>query len=195
MNTRRKILLGAVALVGAAAGYGTSRLFRNARSEEPPIAGTVADFTLMDAPRPMPLDPFADETGAERTMADYLGRIVLVNFWATWCLPCRVEMPALNRLEAALGGPDFAVLPIALDREGAEIVVPYYEEVGLDRLPIAIDADNGTADALGIKQLPTTILVNRDGMGIGYYLGPAEWDSSDAQDLMRWYIEQGRETT
>ncbi len=192
MNTRRNLLIGAVALVGAAAGYGASRLLRSGRSGSPPLDGAVADFTLMNEPRPMPLDPFADETGAERTMADYLGRIVLVNFWATWCLPCRVEMPALDRLEAAMGGPDFAVLPIALDREGADIVVPYYEELGLASLPIAIDAENRIANALGIRALPTTILVNRDGMGVGYYLGPAEWDSSDSQALMRWYIEQGR---
>lgn len=143
----------------------------------------------------MPLDPFTDETGAERTMADYLGRIVLVNFWATWCVPCKIEMPALDRLESALGGPDFAVLPIALDREGAEKVVPFYESAELGNLPVAIDADNGIANALGIQALPTTILVNRDGMGVGYYVGPAEWDSSDAQDLMRWYIAQGKEAT
>ena len=90
-----------------------------------------------------------------------------------------------------MGGPEFAVLPIALDREGAEKVLPFYESAELVNLPVAIDADNGIANALGIQALPTTILVNRDGMGVAYYLGPAEWDSSDAQDLMRWYIEQG----
>ena len=195
MITRRNILIGAALVAGAAAGYGVSRFVRSKPSGEPPLAGTVADFTLMKEPRPMPLDPFSDETGAERTMADYLGRIVLVNFWATWCVPCKIEMPALDRLEGAMGGPDFAVLPIALDREGAEKVLPFYEATELENLPVAIDADNGIANALGIQALPTTILVNRDGMGVGYYLGDAEWDSSDAQDLMRWFIEQGRETT
>lgn len=191
MKTRRKFLLtGAAALGAVAAGAAGWHRIRRATASEPPIAGAVADFTLMETPRPMPRDPFDDQFGAGRTFADYLGRVLLVNFWATWCLPCKVEMPSLDRLEATMGGPDLAVLPISLDREGAGVVVPYYREAGLAHLPIALDPQNAIANALGIQALPTTLIVNRDGMAVGYYLGPTEWDSEDAQTLLRWFIDR-----
>jgi thiol-disulfide isomerase/thioredoxin len=175
-------------LLGLAGAFGASRMLRSPEPPGPPLAGAVANFTLMEAARPMPVAPFTDGDGVEWTFADYEGRILLVNFWATWCLPCKVEMPSLDRLEAALGGADFAVLPISLDLQGAEVVLPYYEAAGLEHLPVALDPASAIANALGIEALPTTILVDREGNGIGYFLGPAEWDSPEAQALISHYI-------
>jgi thiol-disulfide isomerase/thioredoxin len=189
MTARRTILVVAL-LAGLLAAFGAWQAIRLSETPKPPISGAVAHFTLMEALRPMPADPFSDGHGAERSLADYRGRVLLVNFWATWCLPCKVEMPSLDRLEAAMGGPEFAVVPISLDREGAEIVLPYYEQAGLEHLPVALDPGNAIANALGITALPTTILVDRDGNGIGYALGPAEWDAPEAQALIRYYMDR-----
>jgi thiol-disulfide isomerase/thioredoxin len=191
MNATKKLLLTAAILLGlGAAGIGAWWSAREAETPGPPLSGTVADFTLMDAPRPMPAHPFTDENGAEMSFADFEGKILLVNLWATWCAPCRVEMKALDRLEAAMGGADFAVLPISLDIDGAEAVLPFYEEFGLDHLPVALDPASKIGHALGFSGLPTTILVDRDGNGLGYLLGPAEWDSAEAEALIRHYIDR-----
>jgi thiol-disulfide isomerase/thioredoxin len=174
----------------AVAGLGVWWFSREPATSAPPIAGAVANFTLMDAPRPMPVHPFIDENGVETALSDFRGRVLLVNFWATWCAPCRVEMKSLDRLEAALGGDDFAVIPISLDLEGAEIVLPFYAEYGLDHLPVALNPKGEIGAALALTGLPTTIVVGRDGNGLGYMLGPAEWDSADAKALIEWFIEQ-----
>ncbi|MEX0809570.1 MAG: TlpA disulfide reductase family protein [Dongiaceae bacterium] len=191
MNATKKLLLIAAVLLGVtAAALGAWWWAVQTKTAGPPVPGTVADFTLMEAPRPMPEDTFADENGIAMTFAAFEGKVLLVNFWATWCAPCRVEMKALDRLEAALGGADFAVLPISFDLDGAEAVVPFYEEYGLEHLPIALDPTGAIGDALGIQALPTTIIVDRSGHGIGYLLGPAEWDSPEAEALIRQYIDQ-----
>ncbi|MDZ4735540.1 MAG: TlpA disulfide reductase family protein [Rhodospirillaceae bacterium] len=187
----RKILIAAAILLGVAvAALGGWWSAGETETAGPPVSGTVADFTLMEAPRPMPAEPFADENGAAMAFADFEGKVLLVNFWATWCAPCRVEMKALDRLEAALGGADFAVLPISFDLNGAAAVVPFYEEYGLEHLPIALDPTGAIGDGLGIQALPTTIIVDRTGHGVGYLLGPAEWDSPEAEALIRHYIDR-----
>ncbi|MEX2298045.1 MAG: TlpA disulfide reductase family protein [Dongiaceae bacterium] len=189
MNATKKLLLtGAILLGLGAAGTGAWWVAREAETPGPPTSGTVADFTLMDAPRPMPAQPFTDENGVEMSFADFEGKVLLVNLWATWCAPCRVEMKALDRLEAAMGGTDFAVLPISFDIDGAEAVLPFYREFGLDHLPVALDPASTIGHALGFAGLPTTIMVDRDGNGVGYLLGPAEWDSAEAEALIRYFI-------
>jgi thiol-disulfide isomerase/thioredoxin len=190
MNAMQKLLLTGAGLLGlGAAAIGTLWLAERAETPGPPASGTVANFTLMDAPRPMPADLFTDENGVEASFADYEGSVLLVNFWATWCAPCRVEMKALDRLEAAMGGADFAVLPISFDIDGAAAVLPFYEEFGLEHLPVALDPSNAIGHALDLEGLPTTIIVDRNGNGVGYLLGPAEWDAPEAQALIRFYVD------
>src|SRR3546814_10498536 len=84
-------------------------------------------------PRPLPELTFVDGEGEEMTLKAFDGRFVLLNIWATWCVPCREEMPSLDRLQAGLGGPDFVVVPLSIDREGLPAVKAFYEELGLDR--------------------------------------------------------------
>jgi thiol-disulfide isomerase/thioredoxin len=150
-----------------------------ARAQNPP-----KNFVMHEAPKPMAAVAFEDGQGRAGTLADFKGRVVLVNLWATWCVPCRKEMPALDRLQAALDGPDFQIVPISLDRGGVETVHKFYTETGLQHLGMYLDVSGQSLRALGAIGLPTTLLLARDGSEIGRIVGPAvgtslrAWNSS-----------------
>lgn len=133
-----------------------------------------------DAPRELRSPPFVDSDGRELTLADFRGRVVLLNVWATWCVPCREEMPTLDRLQARLGGEDFHVLPLSVDRAGLEPVRRFYEEIGIPHLGIYIAEGLSAMHALAVIGLPTTLLIDREGREIARLVGPAEWDSTEA---------------
>ena len=135
---------------------------------------------LHEAARDLPSLSCVDGEGQELTLADFRGRIVLLNVWATWCVPCREEMPTLDALQAQLGGPDFQVLPLSVDRAGSEAVQPFYEEIGIQNLGVYLSDQRQAMSALGILGLPTTLLIDRDGREIARFVGPAEWDSPEA---------------
>jgi thiol-disulfide isomerase/thioredoxin len=131
---------------------------------------------------------FTDASGAERKLSDWQGRTVLFNLWATWCVPCRKEMPALDELQAKLGGADFEVVAVNIDTRDAEKPRAWLKEVGIARLAYYTDA---TAKVFqDLKQagkawgMPTTILVDGAGCEIGTLAGPAEWASEDALKLV-----------
>ena len=105
---------------------------------------------------------------------------MLVNIWATWCPPCREEMPTLDALQARLGGPDFHVLPLSIDRAGLEPVRRFYRETGIRNLDLYIAEDTRAMLALAVVGLPTTILIDRMGREHGRLAGPAEWNSPEA---------------
>lgn len=152
----------------------------------------LADFTVIDPPRPAPQTVFADGEGHAVTLADFRGRVVLLNLWATWCAPCVEEMPALDRLQAALGGEDFTVVALSLDRKGAEVVRPFYDKLGLEHLAIHTDDGNKMVAALGVRGLPSTVLIDRGGMIVGMLEGAAAWDSPEAQALIGAEIAKPR---
>lgn len=135
---------------------------------------------LHDTPRELLSPPFTDGEGRALTLADFRGRVVLLNLWATWCVPCRVEMPTLDRLQARLGGADFHVLPLSIDRAGLRPVRRFYEEIGIRHLGLYLAEDLRAMQALGVLGLPTTLLIDRDGREIARLVGPAEWDSPEA---------------
>ena len=119
--------------------------------------------------------------GRPRTIAEFRGKLVLLNLWATWCVPCRKEMPALDRVQASLGGPDFEVVALSLDRKGLPAVQAFYAELGLKALAIyAADGSGRTAGKISAPGLPTTLLVDAQGNEIGRAVGPREWDSPAA---------------
>jgi len=149
-----------------------------------PAAGAVAHFTPIDPPRPAPDAAFEDGDGRRLTLADFRGRVLLLNFWATWCGPCVVEMPSLDRLQARLGGADFTVVALSQDRGGAEVVGPFYRRLGLASLGVYLDPSNRVARALGVDGLPTTFVLDRQGRTVGTLEGPAEWDSPEAVALI-----------
>jgi thiol-disulfide isomerase/thioredoxin len=131
-----------------------------------------------------------DENGQGRALSQLRGKVVLLNFWATWCLPCRREMPGLDRLQGTLGGADFEVVALSLDREGAKVVKPFYKELGLKNLGIYVDPKMWIQRAFGITVFPTTVLIDKAGREVGRLEGPAEWATPDARALIRYFIKQ-----
>jgi thiol-disulfide isomerase/thioredoxin len=112
-------------------------------------------------------------------LSAFKGKVILLNIWATWCGPCRQEMPTLDRLEAKLGGPDFQVVALSIDQGGVPVVKEFYEELGLENLGIYIDDRMRAPAQLGVVGIPGTLLIDREGREIGRKLGPAEWDSEE----------------
>lgn len=134
-------------------------------------------FVMHEAPRPLPEIKFEDGNGEALTLADLRGKTVLLNIWATWCVPCREEMPTLDALEAALGGPAFEVVPLSVDRAGPEVVRKFYAEIGIEHLGLYIDASMRASFDLQAPGLPTTLLIDSEGRELGRLVGPAEWDT------------------
>ncbi|MEE8393867.1 MAG: TlpA disulfide reductase family protein, partial [Rhodospirillales bacterium] len=145
-------------------------------------------FTAADPPLPSPMVPFFDAGGFKHTLVDHRGRVVLVNFWTTWCPPCIREMALLDRLQAKLGGKDFEVLTISQDRGGVEIVKRFFRANNLGDLPIFIDRGSRLGGAFSQNLLPTSILLDKRGREVGRLVGGAEWDSEEAVALIKRYI-------
>jgi len=164
---------------------------RSSAQTVPPIAGTVATFRPADPARDPPQTRFVDLKGEELDLGRYKGKVVLLNFWATWCAPCVREMPSLDRLQAALGGEGLAVLPLSLDGPTKPRVEPFYKAQNLANLPILFDEKNVTFGRFGVGVLPTTIVIGRDGKEVGRLEGPAEWDAPEALALLRHYLKAG----
>ncbi len=157
--------------------------------EAPPSPGAGIDFAPLDEPRALLELRFADGDGRTLSIADFRGRLVLLNIWATWCAPCLREMPTLDRLQAELGGTDFEVVALSIDRQGVPAVKTFYEELGLEALGVFVDRFTKVTRDISIIGIPTTLLVDRQGREIGRVVGPAEWDSPEAVTLVRRYLE------
>jgi len=151
----------------------------------PEIVGTGGSLTLRKTPRPVPLVDFVDGDGRPMTLADFGGRVVLLNIWATWCVPCRKEMPTLDRLEQKMGGSGFQVLPLSIDRQGRAVIEKFYREEGIKALGIYVDRSGKDASRLGVVGLPTTLLIDGRGYELGRKIGAAEWDSPETVALIR----------
>ncbi|MGR3461507.1 MAG: TlpA family protein disulfide reductase [Roseovarius sp.] len=147
---------------------------------------------LRGSPRDMLSPPFVDGDGRDLTLADFRGRVVLLNIWATWCPPCRDEMPTLDRLQARLGGADFHVLPLSIDRAGLGPVRRFYDEIGIAHLGMYLAEDIRVMAAFAVAGLPTTILIDRQGRELGRLSGPAEWDSPENIALFETTIAKGK---
>jgi thiol-disulfide isomerase/thioredoxin len=142
-------------------------------------AGSAASpfFPRVAEPKPIPEMLFVDGAGQARSLAEFQGRLVLLNIWATWCAPCREEMPALDRLQAALPHSDFKVLALSIDQQGMEAVQRFYAETGIKALQLYVDPSTQAASRLRAIGIPTTLLVDRSGREIGRYTGAAAWDA------------------
>jgi thiol-disulfide isomerase/thioredoxin len=156
-------------------------------------AEAPANFVVHDTPRALPEVRFADGDGAPRTLGEFRGRTILLNLWATWCGPCRREMPTLGRLQAELGGDDFQVVALSIDRAGLEPVRKFYAEVGVENLAVYIDSTGKSARELAAVGLPTTLLIGADGREIGRLVGPAEWDEPAMVAYLRGVLRRASE--
>jgi thiol-disulfide isomerase/thioredoxin len=197
------ILAGGIAgvAVGLAGVYGISLLLGNppidpacrpaietAQRMAPFARGEVAAMNAASRPIRIPDMTFRDSSGAERSLSEWRGRTVLFNLWATWCVPCRKEMPALDQLQAKLGGADFEVVAVNIDTRDPDKPRAWLKEVGIERL--AFYGDPAAKVFQDLKQvgkawgMPTTILVDAAGCEIGTLAGPAEWASEDSIKLV-----------
>jgi thiol-disulfide isomerase/thioredoxin len=127
---------------------------------------------------------FVDADGQTVDLADFRGKVVLLNFWATWCGPCKREMPDLDRLQAKLGGERFQVVALSSDRQGPAVVGPFYDELGVGHLTVFNDRRGAVQRAFGVFGLPTTVLIDPQGRELGRLVGPADWGSPEAQALV-----------
>ena len=146
---------------------------------------------LVKADRPAVPDlVFKDSTGSEVKLSKWQGRVVLLNLWATWCAPCRKEMPTLNDVQKQLGSKDFEVVALSVDRKGLEASAAFLKETGADSLGLYIDETTTSLNMLQALGLPVTLLIDRKGREIGRLLGPAEWNSAEAIALMKAAIAE-----
>lgn len=184
--------LGALALYGIAAqdkaGAACAASPETLKAMKAAAVGEVAAVVTPDAPRPLPPLVFKDEAGVDGGLDQYRGKVVVLNLWATWCAPCRKEMPALDELARLKGGPDFAVVPISLDFGGVDKPKAFLREIGVKSLPFHADPSNKLfRDLRAVGRgagLPTTLILDKAGCEIGYLPGPAEWASADALKLI-----------
>jgi thiol-disulfide isomerase/thioredoxin len=208
---RGAVLVGIAALAGAIAGVYVSLVwFSKDRSSlaaecaetpaivnriEPFIQGEVAALRSATNPEPLADITFTGPDGAETSLAAFTGRTLLVNLWATWCVPCRTEMPTLDSLEAALGGDDFSVVAINIDLNNPDRARAFLEETGIKNLDFY--SDSNAKVFAGLKKrglafgLPVTLLLDGNGCRIASVDGAAEWDSDDAKALIAAAIGAG----
>ncbi len=146
--------------------------------------GTLQNLTLHKERIPVPEALFLDKDGKQRSLDEFRGKVVLLNVWATWCAPCRYEMPALDRLQAAMANDDFTVLAMSIDRRGIPKVEQFFRELKLRALSIFVDPTGRSARRMGVVGLPTTLLIDRQGREIGRLIGPAEWDRDEVKKLI-----------
>jgi thiol-disulfide isomerase/thioredoxin len=149
------------------------------------LKGTLAKFELAGTPKALPEIGFTDADDRPLAIGDYKGKVVLLNFWATWCAPCVKEMPSLDRLQAEMGKDKFAVVPLSLDGPSKPKVAPFYKDKNLANLGIYFDKGKKVQQALDVSVLPTSILIDGQGREIGRLLGEADWDKPEAITLMK----------
>jgi len=144
----------------------------------------MAAFVFRKAPEPLPEVSFVDGAGASRSLNDWRGKVVLLNLWATWCAPCRKEMPSLDRLQKELGSDRFEVVALSVDRSGIAGAKEFLGEIDVSALELYVDPTARASSALKAIGLPATLLIDTQGREIGRLTGPAEWNSEDAKRLI-----------
>lgn len=172
--------------IGVAALYTALALVANAGSAD--IAdlreGDMRKLNFHAEPVPAGATPFESEDGEEMRLSDLEGKYVVLNFWATWCAPCRKEMPTLSALQAAMGGEDFEVVTIATGRNDPVGMAQFFAETEVDNLPLHRDPQQRLAREMGVLGLPITVILNPEGMEIARLQGDADWASDSAMAIV-----------
>ncbi len=146
--------------------------------------GAMAALLVRAKPLDVPAIEFNDGDGATKSLADFKGKVVLLNIWASWCVPCREEMPALDKLEQELGGKDFAVVAVNIDKGGPDKARAFLAETGATHLGLYTDPTSKMFAVLKTVGMPTTLVLDRDGKEIGRLVGPADWSSPEAKRVV-----------
>ncbi len=142
-------------------------------------------LVIHERPREFPALRFNDGRAMPTSLAAFRGRVVLLNLWASWCAPCVKEMPTLDRLQSALGGPDFEVVALSIDEAGAPAVQSFFRRTGIKALHPYVDAFREASASLAAAGIPATFLIDREGREVGRKLGPANWDAPPVLTLIR----------
>jgi len=181
LSVPRRGLLLAAGTLAAAPGM------RQARA-----AGPIGKL-VEDGPKPLPEFSFTDAEGKEHRIAGFAGQGLLVNLWATWCGPCVEEMPALDRTQAALAVEEIMVLALSSDRGGRGAVEPFFRDKGIGRLGLWLDPKGAAGRALGVRGLPTTVVVDRQGRERARLKGAAAWDKPEMLAAVRRLVGPARQ--
>lgn len=210
-RTAGPISLIAVAVAAAAVGFGAvyvtigrsdkvqtqvsaAKAMAEVKSEAPAAApegqtgklntGQMTAFVFKKTPEPLPEISFTNADGKAMSLADFKGKTILLNLWATWCAPCRKEMPDLDKLQKDLGSATFEVVALSVDRQGVDTARKFLDSIKVENLKLYIDPTARAASTLRAVGMPTTILIDREGREVGRLVGPAEWHSADAKRLV-----------
>lgn len=175
MRNVRKLLvvLYTALMLGANAGWAEVADLRE---------GDMKKLALHETPVAVPDAVLLDAEDAEYALADYKGKWVVLNFWATWCAPCRKEMPSLDRLQAAM--PEIVVVPVATGRNAVVGIKRFFEEAEIKLLPIRRDPQSDLSRAMRVMGLPVTVILNPEGQEVARLIGDAEWDSDSAKAVL-----------
>ncbi len=172
----RRTLLVAAGTVAAAVPL------RNPRAED--LEGIDALHALHQ-PRKLDDLHWVAADGGPVSLSDFAGKGVVLNLWATWCVPCVREMPALDGLAQAVAASGVVVLPLSSDRGGAAAVQQFYQQRGIKRLPVMLDPRSAVAEALNVRGIPTTLLIDKQGQEVGWIEGAVDWTSADAITVVK----------
>ena len=167
------VVLYTAFLIGANPGWADVAALRE---------GDMKKLVLHEAPLSVPEAVLLDAEDGEHSLADYKGKWVVLNFWATWCAPCRREMPSLERLQSTM--PEIEVVPVATGRNAVEGIKRFFEEAGVKTLPILRDPQSSLARGMSVMGLPVTVILNPEGQEVARLIGDAEWDSDSAKAVL-----------
>lgn len=181
----------ALALIAVIAIATALYFYQRGNASKNPLAGIlnvavdIGDqrFMRWHTPRDLPAITFQDEAGKTLSLTDFRGKVVLLNIWATWCPPCREEMPSLDRLNDKRGGENFEVVALSIDRDTG-LIKPFYEKFGIQTLRGYFDPSAQIPNTLRAPGVPTTLLIDQEGREIGRAMGPAAWDSAQVEALI-----------
>lgn len=152
------------------------------------VPSTSLNFPIHEGPKTLPALSFVDGNRQKRTLASFKEKLVLLNIWATWCGPCREEMPTLDRLQAQLGSKAFEVVALSIDNADITRIENFYKELNLDSLAAYVDPTGSAMTILNVNGIPATLLISPQGEESGRMLGPAEWDAPEIVETIRQYL-------
>lgn len=182
--TRRTLLAaGGTLAAGAAVCQSTKSL-----------ADELMDMSALKPTEPPVTPPdvsFTDVTGKQHHLSEFRGHGMVINLWATWCMPCVAEMPSLDSLSRILAPDDIAVMPLSSDHAGAAAVQTFYREHGIRNLPILLDPDSAAAHSLKLRGIPTTLIIDRQGREVARLEGSADWSTAAAAATIRKFVAKG----
>jgi thiol-disulfide isomerase/thioredoxin len=186
--------LAAIAIIAAVFAFAPSGAVTGGLSEATRAkvqalqTGDMKKLVLHPAPQAVAAAPYTTAEGKTARLSEHTGKIVLLNFWATWCAPCRKEMPMLAELQSELGGADFEVITLATGRNDPAAMARFFAEIGISNLPLHTDANSAVAREMGVLGLPATVLIARDGTEVARLLGDADWASDSAKNILKALI-------